>query len=69
MESKDMTDALQNPHPDVPFASVGDDTVAALTDLVAIFRLKLRQARSPATQATPAKVLNAQASLPHQPKS
>jgi hypothetical protein len=52
-----MTDALQNPHPEVPFASVGDDTIAALTDLAAIFKLKLRQNPSPATQAAPAKVV------------
>jgi hypothetical protein len=26
MAAKYMTDALQNPHPEVPFASVGDDT-------------------------------------------
>jgi hypothetical protein len=32
MAAKDMTDALQKPHPAVPFASVGDDTIAALTD-------------------------------------
>jgi hypothetical protein len=57
MAAKDMTDALQNPHPKVPFASVGDDTIAALTDLAAIFKLKLRQALSPATQASPAKVV------------
>jgi hypothetical protein len=41
MAAKDMTDALQNPHPEVPFASVGDDTIATLTDLAAIFKLKL----------------------------
>jgi hypothetical protein len=41
MAAKDMTDALQNPHPAVPFASVGDETIAALTDLAAIFKLKL----------------------------
>jgi hypothetical protein len=41
MAAKDMTDALQNPHPEVPFASVGDDTIAALADLAAIFKLKL----------------------------
>jgi hypothetical protein len=41
MAAKDMMDALQNPHPKVPFASVGDDTIAALTDLAAIFKLKL----------------------------
>jgi hypothetical protein len=57
MSAKDMTDALQNPHPDVPFASAGDDTIAALTDLSAIFKLKLRQAPSPATQALPTKVV------------
>jgi hypothetical protein len=57
MAAKDMTGALQNPHPGVPFASVGDDTIAALADLAAIFKLKLRQSPSPATQASPAKVV------------
>jgi hypothetical protein len=57
MAAKDMTDAFQNPHPDVTFASVGDDTIEALTDLAAIFKLKLRQAPPPATQASPAKVV------------
>jgi hypothetical protein len=57
MAAKDMTDALKNPHPEVPFASVGDDTIAALTDLAAIFKLKLRQTPSPAPQAAPAKVV------------
>jgi hypothetical protein len=57
MAAKDMMDALQNPHPEVPFASVGDDTIAALTDLAATLKLKLRQAASPATQASPAKVV------------
>jgi hypothetical protein len=33
MAAKDMTDAFQNPHPDVPFASVGDDNIAALANL------------------------------------
>jgi hypothetical protein len=56
MAAIDMTEALQNSHPKVPFASVGDDTIAALTDLAAVFKLKLRQAPSPATQASPAKV-------------
>jgi hypothetical protein len=57
MAAKYMTDAFQNPHPDVPFTSVGDDTIEALTDLTAIFKLKLQQAPSPATQASPAKVV------------
>jgi hypothetical protein len=51
-----MTDALQNPHPEVPFASVGDETISALTDLAAIFKLKLRQAPSLAPQNAPPKV-------------
>jgi hypothetical protein len=51
-----MTDALHNPHPEVPFARVVDDTILALTDLAAIFKLKLRQTPSPAPQAAPPKV-------------
>jgi hypothetical protein len=58
MAAKDMTDALQNPHPEVPFTSVGDDTIAALTDLAAIFKLKLQQAPSPVTQTSPPKVVS-----------
>jgi hypothetical protein len=50
-------DALQNTHPEVPFGSVGDDTIAALTDLAEIFKLKIRQAPSPATQAATAKIV------------
>jgi hypothetical protein len=54
MAAKDMTDAFQNTHPDVPFASVGDDTIKALADLAAIFKVKLQQAPSLATPASPA---------------
>jgi hypothetical protein len=64
MAAKDMTDALQNPHPSVPFASVGDDTIAALTDLAAIFKLKLQQAPSPATQTSPPKVVSRPSIVP-----
>jgi hypothetical protein len=56
MAAKDMTDALQNPHPEVPFASVGDDTISALADLATIFKLKLQQTMSPAPQAVPPQV-------------
>jgi hypothetical protein len=55
--AKDTTDAFQNPHPDVPFSSVGDDTISALGDLAAIFKLKLQQAPSPETQASPPKLV------------
>jgi hypothetical protein len=41
----------------VPFFSVGDDTIAALTDLVAIFKLKIQQTPSPATENAPAKIV------------
>jgi hypothetical protein len=54
MAAKDMTDTFQNPRPDVPFASVGDDTIKALTGLAAIFKLKLQQVPSPATPTSPA---------------
>jgi hypothetical protein len=64
MAAKDMTDAFQNPHPDVPFASVGDDTIAALTNLAAIFKLKLQQAPSPATQASPATLVQRPSLIP-----
>jgi hypothetical protein len=55
--AKDMMDALQNLHPEVPFASVGDVTILALTDLEAIFKLKIQQTPSPAPQAAPAKIV------------
>jgi hypothetical protein len=51
-----MTDALQNPHPEVPFARVGDDTILAIIGLAAIFKLKLRQSPSPTPQAAPPNV-------------
>jgi hypothetical protein len=57
MSAKDMTDALQNPHPEVPFASVGDGTIKALADLAAIFKLKLQHAPSPVTQVSPATII------------
>jgi hypothetical protein len=57
MAAKDMTDAFKNPHPEVQFASVGDDTISALADLAAIFKLKLQQTPPPAAQAAPTKVI------------
>jgi hypothetical protein len=57
MAAKDMTDALQNPHPEIPFARVGDDTISALAELAAILKLKLRQTPSPTHQAAPPTVI------------
>jgi hypothetical protein len=64
MAAKDMTDAFQNPHPDVPFSCVGDDTIAALADLAAVFKLKLRHAPSPETPASPAKIVTRPSLIP-----
>jgi hypothetical protein len=64
MAATDMTDTFRNHHPDVPFASVGDDTIAALADLAAIFKLKLQQATSPATQSSPPKVVQRPSHIP-----
>jgi hypothetical protein len=56
MAAKDMTEAFQNPHPDVPFTCVGDDTITALADLATIVKFKLQHDPSPETRASPAKV-------------
>jgi hypothetical protein len=56
MAAKDMTDALQKPHPEVPFARIGDDTISALAELAAIFKLTLRQTTPPTLPAAPPKV-------------
>jgi hypothetical protein len=53
MAAKDMTDALKNPHPEVQFAHVGDDTISALAELATIFKLKLRQTPPPTLPAAP----------------
>jgi hypothetical protein len=63
-----MTGAFQNPHPGVPFASIGDDTIEALADLAAIFKLKLQQAPSLATPASPAKVVPRSSLIPSSPQ-
>jgi hypothetical protein len=56
MAAKDMTDHLQNPHPEVPFTLFGDDTISALSELAAIFKLKLLQTPPPTPPAEPPKV-------------
>jgi hypothetical protein len=53
IDAKDMMDALQNPHPEVPFARVGDGTISALSELAEIFKLKLRQTQPPTLPAAP----------------
>jgi hypothetical protein len=46
MASNDMADALKHPHPGVPFNTVGEDTISALTTLETIFKRKCN--KSPA---------------------
>jgi hypothetical protein len=53
MAAKDMTDALQNAHPEVPFTHVRDATILALTELNKIFKLKLRQTPPPTLPDAP----------------
>jgi hypothetical protein len=57
MAAKDTTDALQNPHPEVTLTEIGDDTVLALAELAAIFKLKLRQTPAAMLPTTPLKVV------------
>jgi hypothetical protein len=47
MASNDMSNELKNPHPEVPFAQVGDDTIAALTKLAEIFNNKFQKVNAP----------------------
>jgi hypothetical protein len=53
MAAKYMTDALQNHHPEVPFARVKDATILALAELAKKFKLKLRQTPPTALPAAP----------------
>jgi hypothetical protein len=57
MAANDMTGALRKPHPEVPFAQIGDDTVSALAELAAIFKLKLRQTPAATLPTAPLKVI------------
>jgi hypothetical protein len=56
MADNDMTNALQNPHPEVPFTHVGDDTISALTALAEILKLKFQNVYTPAPTDAPPKV-------------
>jgi hypothetical protein len=47
MAAQDMNDALKHPHPDVPFATIGDATISALATLADIFTRKFKKADAP----------------------
>jgi hypothetical protein len=55
MAAKDMTNALKNPHPEVPFAQVGDDTIVSLTQLAEIFKNKFSKVKPPELSNAPIK--------------
>jgi hypothetical protein len=56
MAAIDTSNALQNPHPEVKFTHVGDDTISALTALAEIFKFKFEKPHIPKIPALPAKV-------------
>jgi hypothetical protein len=55
MAANDMSNALKNPHPEVPFAQIGDDTIKALTKLAEIFKNKFQKVQTPGLSNAPAK--------------
>jgi hypothetical protein len=55
MAANDMSNALQNPHPEVPFSYIGDDTIAALTKLAEIFKNKFQKVQTQGLPNAPGK--------------
>jgi hypothetical protein len=55
MAANNMTNTLKNTHPAVPFAQVGDDTIAALTQLADIFKNKFQTVKAPELSNAPIK--------------
>jgi hypothetical protein len=55
MAANDMSNALKNPHPEVPFSHIGDDTIAALTTLAEIFKNKFHKIQNLGLPTAPAK--------------
>jgi hypothetical protein len=53
--ANDMTNALTHPHPEVPFAKVGDETIKALTQLAAIFKNRFQKPTAPELMQAPLK--------------
>jgi hypothetical protein len=42
MAANDMTDALEHPHPDVPFSQVGYDTITEIATLSEILKISFK---------------------------
>jgi hypothetical protein len=54
--ANDMSNALQHPHPEVPFNHVGNDTISALTALAELSKLKFEKVHIPIIPAPLAQV-------------
>jgi hypothetical protein len=55
MAAHDMNDALNHPHPDFPFSTIGDETITALTTLAAILKKKFKKPLAPVIIESPIK--------------
>jgi hypothetical protein len=55
MSGQDMTGAFKHPHADVPFATIGDDTISALETLADIFNRKFKKVEAPEIPLAPVK--------------
>jgi hypothetical protein len=53
MATQDMEDALKHPHPDIHFATIGDDKISALKTLAEIFTRKFKKVDAQNIQTAP----------------
>jgi hypothetical protein len=65
MEANDMSNALKNPHPEVPFSHIGDDTIAALTTLAEISKIIFKKFKFSDFQLHMPRPMNAQSPPNH----
>jgi hypothetical protein len=56
MAANVVSNALKNPHTEVPFSNIGDDTITALTTLAEMFKNKFQKVQIPGLPTAPAKV-------------
>jgi hypothetical protein len=55
MAAQNMTDDLKHPYPDVPFSTIGDDTISALATLAEIFTRNFKKVDAPEIPLAPVK--------------
>jgi hypothetical protein len=58
MATNYRSNTLKHPHPEVPFAHIGDDKITALTKLAEIFKNKFQKPKSPELTNAPLKAAN-----------